>query len=250
MTSDGDKIETMRVTTRGYELASTGVLPMSSYLRYLEHLRWTTIARSEKLPLRRFFMMGMVRAQGIEVFDHVSFDRELELTMWLSRLGKTSMDFSHDVTHADGGGLVARSSATIVAIGGDRRPCPIDDSARDYLVSRNTLSLPRLEATAAPEGAFQAAVHVRPSDHDLQQHVNHARYADFVEDARVAAVSAGAYGPGNFGANASSLFLQYEREARAGDGVTIASWASTPRSLDFSLKKEDGTVATRARLLL
>ena len=125
--NDDAQTETMRITTRGYELAQMGVLPLSAYLRYLEHQRWTTIARSERLPLRKFFAMGVVRAQGLEVIEHVGFDEELLLTIWLSHVGKTSLAFSHSIQKAGSGVLVARSTATIVALDSNRRPAAIDE---------------------------------------------------------------------------------------------------------------------------
>lgn len=248
--SDEAKTETIRVTTRGYELAQTGVLPLSAYLRYLEHQRWTSIARSGRLPLRQFFVMGVVRAQGIEVLEHVSFGEELLLTIWLSRVGTTSMDFSHSIERASNGALVARSTATVVALDQNRKPATIDAMARDYILERDSFSLERL-AFEAPPGAFSRAVDLRPSDQDLQRHVNHARYADFVEDTRVFAAGAGAYGALLGGeALPRQLFLTYEREARVGEPVAMSTWSSAEKTLDFLLATENGTAVTRARLRL
>lgn len=238
--------ETMRVTTRGYELAQTGVVPLSAYLRYLEHQRWTAIARSDRLPIRRFFAMGVVRAQGLQIHEQVGFNEELELTMWVSRLGRTSLTFSHDVTKVSTGTLVARSSATVVALDVNRRPAAIDSAAEAYVVQRESLELDRL-AFDVPENAFRKSIEVRPSDQDLQRHVNHARYADFVEDTRYFAAEAGAYGNG-LDAFPSRFFLAYEREARVGEPLSMTTWTSSEKTLDFALIKDDGTLVTRARI--
>jgi acyl-CoA thioesterase FadM len=249
MTSGSDKLETMRLTSRGYELAQTGVLPLSQYLRYLEHQRWTTIGTSKKLPMRRFFTMGVVRAQGLEIEEHVGFGEELELTVWLSRLGRTSFDFSHDVVRASDGKRVARSTATVVALDASRRPAPLPDEAQEYVLSsRQGLPLDRL-AFEVPEGAYRRSLEVRPSDQDLQRHVNHARYADFVEDTRYFAQETGAYGPGVPEGFPRSFFLAYEREAKVGDATHMATWAPSPGILEFAMTK-DGTIATRARISL
>jgi len=246
--NDDAKTEVMRLTTRGYELAQTGVLPLSAYLRFLEHQRWSTIGRSERLPLRKFFAMGVVRAQGLEVIEQTSFGEELVLTMWLSRVGKTSLAFSHDI-HKASGILAARSTATIVALDANRRPAVIDDAARSYLIERPALELERLEFESPP-GAYERAVDIRPSDQDLQRHVNHARYADFVEDTRVFASEATGYGASPPDGFPRHLFLAYEREARVGEPVAMATWSTAPRTLDFALKKADGTLVTRARVRL
>jgi acyl-CoA thioesterase FadM len=248
---DDDKIESLRIVTRGYEVASSGTIPPSQLLKYLEHLRWrTVISGSEKLPLRRFWLLGVVRSQVLEIHRQVSFDVELEITMWLSRLGRTSMTFSHDMVRVSDGKLVGRSSATIVALDSERRPAPIGEGARAYVVDREGVVAERLDE-APPPDAWERAVDVRPSDHDLQQHVNHARYADFVEDTRWFCAQAGGYGPGEWDGQCGTFSIAYERESRVGDGLVARTWR-TPgreRSLDFALVKGDG-VTTRARVEL
>src|SRR6476659_9103946 len=137
---DESKVERLKIMTRGYEISSTGNVAPSQFLRYLEHVRWRTITRSEKLPLRRFWAFGVVRTQVLQLHRDISFDVEIEISMWLSRLGRTSMDFSHEIVRVDDGVLVARSAATIVALDSSRRPAPIGEGAQDYLVDRQVVA--------------------------------------------------------------------------------------------------------------
>jgi acyl-CoA thioesterase FadM len=102
----------------------------------------------------------------------------------------------------------------------------------------------------APAGAYARGVDLRPSDQDLQRHVNHARYADFVEDTRAFASEASGYGLAPTEGLPRQLFLAYEREARVGEPVAMATWSAAPGTLDFALKKGDGTLVTRARIRL
>lgn len=246
-----DKIEKLRITTRGYELAASGVLPVATYLRYLEHIRWHTISTSEKLPLRQFWMLGVVRAQAVEIYEPVSFNVELELSMWLSRLGRTSMSFSHDIHRVSDGALVGRSTATIVALDSERRPAVIGEGASDYLVTREAISLERLE-DPPPADAWERTVSLRPSDHDLQQHVNHARYAELIDDTRLLAAAAGGYGPGSWDAHVARFSIAYEQEARLGDAVVARTFRTQgrDRSVDFVLTKGESSIVTRARIEL
>jgi len=246
-----DKIERLRIVTRGYELGSNGSVPPSQYLRYLEHIRWSTIAGSEKLPFRKFWWLGVVRSQVVEVHRQLGFNVEIELSMWMSRLGKTSVDFSHDIVRCEDGQLIGRSTATLVALDQNRRPSPIGEGAAEYLVSREAVRMDRLEEPI-PETAWERHVPLRPSDHDLQQHVNHARYADFVEDTRSLCADAGGYGPGEWNGPFRRLAITYEREVRLGDPAVARTWctAGRERSIDFVLMKEPGVVATRARVEL
>lgn len=251
MSSDSHKIETMRITSRGYELAANGVLSIATYLRYLEHLRWTTISTSEKLPLRQFWMLGVVRSQVVEIYEQSSFGTTFELTMWMSRLGRTSMDFSHDIVRVADGALVGRSAATIVALDGERRPTVVGAGAAEYLVSRESILPDRLEGPPK-EGAFTRNVDLRPSDHDLQQHVNHARYAELMDDTRLLAAEASAYGPGAWDAPPRRFSIAYEQEARRGDAVTGHTWRTegSLRGIDLVLSRGPLSVVTRARMTL
>src|ERR1041385_15013 len=156
-----DRVDSLRVVSRGYELASNGMLPVAAYLRYLEHLRWRTISRSEKIPLRLFWTLGVVRAQVLEIFEPVSFDVELELTMWVSRVGRTSIELSHDIVRTDGT-RIGRSTATIVTLDAERRPAPVNDGARAFVLDRPRVEPARLNAEP-PAGAWRRSVVVRPS---------------------------------------------------------------------------------------
>lgn len=247
-----DKIERLRITSRGYELAASGFLSVATHLRHLEHIRWHTISTSERLPLRKFWMLGVVRAQVVEMYEAVSFNVELELSMWLSRLGRTSMDFSHDIVRVSDGALVGRSTATIVALDSERRPAAIGEGAADYLVKRDSIAPDRFDDGVPAEGVWERTVDLRPSDHDLQQHVNHARYAELIEDTRLLAAAANGYGPGAWDGRARRFSIAYEQEARMGDAVVAHTWVTPPaagaRSVDVRLSKGSGVVVTRARI--
>lgn len=238
----------MRVITRGYELASHGVLPPSAYLRYLEHMRWQCLSTDGALPLRSFWKLGVVRAQSLHIQKDVSFHVELDLSLWVSRVGTTSFDFSHEIVRVEDGALVAVSTATVVALDSDRRPTPISSEARQYVVERPGAIVSRPLASR-PENAWSAPVSIRLSDQDLQQHVNHARYADFIEDARLVCARARGYGEGRWDGRVRRLRLEYEREARFGDDVVVRTWrvAGTPADLEFCLEA-GGTVVARARV--
>lgn len=248
--------EKVTITSRGYELAANGVVSVATHLRYLEHIRWSTISTSGKLPLRNFWQLGVVRAQTVEIYEQVRFGVELELSMWLSRLGRTSMDFSHDIVRVADGVLVGRSTATIVALDSERRPTAVGPGAVDYLLHREAIVPDRLNGDA-PRGAWERSVELRPSDHDLQQHVNHARYAELMEDTRLLCALEGGYGAGDWDAPARRFSIVYEKEARLGDAVVAKTWRtnapngdSPPPSVDVLMTKGSSTVVARARIEL
>jgi acyl-CoA thioesterase FadM len=244
-----EPIERLRITTRGYEVSARGYIGAAQLLRYFEHIRWRTIAHSALLPAREFMRMGVIRAQRIEIFEQTGFDVELELSMWLGRVGKTSLDFSHQMLRVSDGTVIARSTATVVTLDSDRRPANVDASAHDYVLARDAARMERLDGEV-PHTAWEQPIVVRPSDEDLQGHVNHARYADYVEDTRLMCAQAGGYGPGSFDGPARSLTLSYEGEARTGDPLRIRTYLSpsNPGAIDFVLVNGDGRITTRARV--
>lgn len=245
-----ESVLSLTVVTRGYELSSRGTLPPSAFLRYLEHIRWSSMTGAEGGGIRRFWTLGVIRAQQLELFCQVGFHEELELTLWISRVGRTSLDMSHDLVETRTGKLVGRSTATIVALDASRRPKQIDPEAREQIVERPVVTMDRPTARV-PREAWERPIVIRPSDQDLQQHVNHARYADFVEDSRLLCAQAGGYGEGAWDGPVKRLYLQYDREARVGESLTARTWRidGTERDLELELSTPKG-IALRARMTL
>ena len=245
---ENDKIEVLRIVTRATSSSSMGFVQPSQYLRFLEHIRWSTIATSEKYRSDATGSSASFARRSFEIYDRIANDVELELTMWLSRLGNTSVAFSHDVKDVIRGSRRRPKQRDHRVARRNRQPAKIGEGAREFLIERETIRTERL-TEAPPDDAWQRDVPLRPSDHDMQQHVNHARYADFVEDTRILATAAGAYGKGNWDASVRRLAITYEQEMRVGDDIVCKTWP-TPgreRSLEFVLMK-GAVIATRARV--
>ena len=244
-----ERIVTSRLTTRGYELCSGGTIPPSTFLRYLEHTRWNVLLSASPLSLHRHFRIGVVRAERLELLHQVSFHVDLEFSVWVSRVGRTSIDLAHEVRRAQDDVLVARAGATIVSLDQDRRPTPISEEARALVTER---PLPQVEplGETAPDGAWSTPILIRPSDQDLQQHVNHARYADFVDDVRQLCAREQGYGPGPWSSPVGRLLIEFEQEARVGQALAGRTWklGGAAHAVGVELYTEGGAVVTRARL--
>jgi acyl-CoA thioesterase FadM len=80
---------------------------------------------------------------------------------------------------------------------------------------------------------------VRASDLDLLRHVNHAKYLDYVEDGRVMAARAGAYGEQDSAGEkrARQVVVVYHQQAVLGDELELATWAlaAPPGGFGFEL---------------
>ncbi len=214
------------ITTRAYELDRHGRIPPAVMLRYLEHTRWEAGFDSEA-GLAGLFAGGrrmVVRAQQVSLARALGRAERLLVSLWLEGVGRTSLTMGQQVVHVASGAVVASATVVGVSIDGSGRPAALPDSVRDLVRARG-LAHERLGDDAAPIGAFLARTTVRYSDTDVLQHANHARYADWVEDARAAAVAAGALGAARVLAPARRLALEYVRECLVGDDVEMAVWA-------------------------
>jgi acyl-CoA thioesterase FadM len=211
------------LTTRGYEMDSTGYIPVSTLASFMEHTRWQSMQDSD-FGLSRYWSRGVLRAQRIEVLERVSFDVELVIDCVVGRIGRTSFDLCNQMRRRADGVLVARGVATAVNLGPRGRPAPIDPAASELLGTPP--DFPSLVLVPAPSGAWTREIVVCPSDQDIQQHVNHARYLEFVEDTRAFAVRAGAYADARERAAQPlrRIAISYEQEASVGDTLRAATW--------------------------
>lgn len=215
------------MTTRAYELDRNGRIPPAVLLRYLEHTRWEAGFDGES-GLAGLFAGGrrmVVRAQQVRVARVLGRAEGLRVSLWLEGVGRTSLTMGQQVVDAVSGAEVASATVVGVSIDASGRPAALPQSVRDLVQARGLVH-ERLSEDTPPADAFVARTTVRYSDTDVLQHANHARYADWVEDARAQAVAAGALGAGRVLAPARWLGLEYVHECLVGDAVELAVWRS------------------------
>ncbi len=241
-----------RFAVRGYELDADGLVPPHVWLRYMENLRWLSGSRGPAELVERFRAGDtfVVVAQALCVLRDVGLGNDLTGSMWIGRVGRTSVDFWHAFRAA--GELVAAGRVTAVYVV-KGRPAPLPDALRTVELE-NTLAavaFPEPLRHSAPAEAFRHRLQVRPGDLDLLRHVNHSSYSVFADAARHAAARAGAYGAESERAagRVRGVSLEYLAQALLGESLTEATWvvSSEPLTLGFELTR-DRTVLGRARL--
>jgi acyl-CoA thioesterase FadM len=237
---------------RGYEMDATGRIPAATLARYLEHLRWEAMVDPD-YRLRAVWTRGVVRAQRIEIVAPLRFGQEIRVSACVGRVGRTSLEFVHRVELVRSGELVLRAAATGVNLDGDGRPQPLPAAAHEIVTDEpapEASPIPKL----APASAFTRELVVAPSDQDIQQHVNQARYIDFVEDTRALGAREQAFG-GIHAAPASGVLrrvsIEYERQARFGERLRLACWGVDGEPQTFAAEirhAERDEVVARARV--
>jgi acyl-CoA thioesterase FadM len=241
------------LAVRGYELGPSGTPSIATFARYFEHLRWES-SSDPVMSLARLFTNGsrmVVRAQQIAVDGRVGVGDVLRLSLWVGRVGRTSMDLWHEARLASSEALVARGLVTAVYLGQDHRPCMIPDDIRAMVEPAGATTLVAPLTASAPQGAWHDELRVRPSDIDLFNHVNHAVYAAYFDDARVLALRQGVL-PAR-ARQTRAISIDYRREALAGQRLDVAVWM-LPESAEDQVgaelrNKDDGEVVCSARLV-
>ena len=232
---------TTRAELRGFELGHDGRLPPSGVARCFEHMRWE-LGRRAEVPPGVLPARGVVRAQTHEYLRPIRWPLTWEGETALVRVGRTSIAYGHEIRDQSGEPLV-RGLSVIVLLDESSRPAPTPDFFASY-ASDAMGNLPSLKVELDVDAlAFEGAhsLEVRMSDHDSFQHVNQARYLDFLDDARRAA---GLERP-------RRLTLSYEREVLAGDTLKVAF--APPRAADGArgfamLRESDGQVVNRGAI--
>lgn len=243
-----------RIRSRGYELDATQRVPAATMLRYLEHMRWES-AHDPQVSLAQMFQNGyrmVVRAQQIEIDEPVGLEEDLDISLELGHVGTASMDMLHEVVRVRDGKRMARAVVTAVQLNPSLRPHRIPDEIRALAPARERLVLVPPPAEERGQVVWSRRLVVTPSDLDLFQHVNHARYLEYFDDTRQMATAAGGYGAASEVAGGRLLraSIDYRQQALAGDDITLATWLidDSGRALAFEMRKGEGEVLARCRI--
>ena len=231
------------MAVRGYEMDATGRLSPGSFARVLEHARWLTL-RDDGLGIAEHFQSGVVRAQRMVIDARVAFPDVLRVVTWIGRVGRTSFDFVQRVERVGDGEVVARNATTVVHMG-PGGPAPVHEAVRERVIAEGH---PEVEAPPAETSSDAIDLQVRPrwSDQDVFQHVNQARYVDWLEDARASETAL----PHPRDRALRALAIQYDGETRAGQALTLYAFSLGDDALGFGLFGDGDSALMRARVEL
>jgi acyl-CoA thioesterase FadM len=241
--------------SRGDEIGSDGFVSPARILSWLEHGRWQAVQRSDDAVASLFTdgHVAVIRSQRVVLQRPVGWPQSLVTAVGISGLGRTSVEIAQEIRQdTPDGPLVAEARITAVHLAPSpegRRPTPLPDAIRSSL-----RDLPEPDALVGfdahshdlTEAAFVWQTEVRPSETDLFQHVNHARYCDWFDDAR--RVMERAPWPGwTTGRRISALALDYVREVLAGETVEVRLCPAGPNEL-IGEARVGGTLRARSRI--
>ena len=226
------------LTVRGYELDRHGRVSLSTLLLYTEFLRWEAFRDPEtgfggiirgggSLPIRaQRFCLGAPLEVGTDIL----------ISMAVRRVGRTSIELLQEITRAKDGEVVLQALVTGVYVGQNKQTQPIPSDLRER--ADGSLSQPETRATFMdkPENAWSAPVAIRHSDIDILQHVNQARYIDYMRDSMLQAIDGHIYGPDvpPLDSNPVQVGIEYNREIKLGENLRIFTWRSEDMTYHFA----------------
>jgi len=124
----------LSLETRGYEIDTTGTVPMAMVFRYFEHKRWTMM-RDPRLGLVDAVHEGhffVVRDQTFEILRRVGQGVPLLLRTWFVTAGRSSGSVHHEAIRVRDGAMVAHARVTGVWIGPHRKMARLPDAFRAF----------------------------------------------------------------------------------------------------------------------
>jgi acyl-CoA thioesterase FadM len=217
-------------------------------IRILETQRW--FAFDKNGFGKAYFRKGVIRAQYLEVFETTRFDEKIEVSICLFRVGRSSMDFSHKIHSSVTGQLVGHAAVRFVALDADFRLQKLPPQVRDYLSDPEGIDIPTT-VYEKPQNAWSHAFTVQWADLDFMQHVNEARFIEYIENTRHACAAAGGFGIHDDRAlfPIGRLAISYDDQARLGERLNTAVWQieKEPNRFAFEIRREsDQALVTRA----
>ena len=235
---------TFPLPVRAYELGPRSVATPAAIARWLEHLRWEA-ARPDASNMVSLFQNGgrtVVRKQRIWFERPIGWEQGLVGEVWLQRIGRSSFDLGQIIREDDGGAIRVAALITGVYLGPSNRPEPLPDFLRAHeapdpsTADRVAAALDDTFSADVPSDAAEHRIEVLPSHLDLLEHVNQARYVEWLDDVRVMVRS---------GSEARrraledeilrEVVLVYDSEIRLNETAVIRAWPGSPTKTEYRM---------------
>ena len=106
----------MQHRVRGIETDASGSVPASWVARLCEIARWEIFSVEDSV-LRAAMQGVVVRASVFEYLEPMRHGDQVEISTWIARVGRTSLDFGHALHRVADQRVAARARVTIVRLG-------------------------------------------------------------------------------------------------------------------------------------
>ncbi len=236
---------TTHIQTRGYELDYTRSIPPAVLVRYMEWGRWEYLG-TENNEITQSVNSLVVGTQSLVIVSTLREREDLDVLVWLSRVGTASLDISQMIVNKVTKQPIALGRATLVNVGKDRRPAAIAQDVKQLVENApegfsDELFLDLSDRTSGmSKRSLQRRV--MASEIDLLKHVNHSRYVDYVEDSRKFLFA----NEDQIAPPISAITVQYRNEALHGQLLDIDVWPTADPNVYQSQIVHNGQVMVNA----
>tara|TARA_Y100000589_G_scaffold284105_1_gene282738 strand:+ start:202 stop:813 length:612 start_codon:yes stop_codon:yes gene_type:complete len=177
-----------------------------------------------------------IRAQHFTLGQNVDVGTELVARLGILKVGNSSIKLLHEINRIRDNAMVAQALVTCVHVGTDSRALRVPDDLRERVDP--SLLAPETPGTFedTPSDAYSTPITIRNADIDMLQHVNQARYIEYMGDTRVRATTANAYGanPPQLSSNPKQIGIEYNREVVFGDNLIMKTWRGATGAVQFA----------------
>eukprot|EP00040_Diaphanoeca_grandis_P006180 m.36276 g.36276 ORF g.36276 m.36276 type:complete len:277 (+) comp17322_c0_seq3:266-1096(+) len=213
---------------------------------------------NKELPTMRRRLV--VKTQMIRLKPATSMsvvEKKIEVKMDVGSVGNTSLEFRYTIfVNGENAGTGLVVSVCVGGEEGNLKPSILPD--RIKALSATTVSQDRkflrdsidlIKEPTADVNSFSYSFTVRFSDEDVNKHVNHSKYALFVEDARQALVLSGHPLAGVAEQHLDTIIIEYAAEARVGDRCKVWLTCTDGHALDFHIYRLHASDPNKNQLL-
>ena len=248
---------------RAYECDANGHLHSTNYLRFMQETAFdaTADAGYDWDRYNRLNRQWLIHESYIQFKQPLFYNDQVQVKTWVSDFRRVTSRRAYEFTDLKDGSLVAHGWSDWVFLDAESsRPARIPSGLADAFFPEGLPdSFPRREpfpkAPPPPNGVFKSRREVAFDDLDSMQHVNNARYLDFVNECGYQVTTHFGWPWQRMQAEGAAIYLrdlhiEYLQPAVLDDELEIATWVSNVRrstsTRHFTIRRiQDGELLVR-----
>jgi acyl-CoA thioester hydrolase len=231
------KIFTRTFRVRFSECNAYGQVGTAYLVRYLVETAWDWAAANQ-LGMRESSELGLIwliLETEIEQFRPLRYNDSVDFTIWLLKWRRVRGVRVFEIRLSGTGELVAQGANQVACLDSvTMRPTAFPDPLLEKFLLDDPQEIPYRrfpKAPPVPEGSYWIQRPVEWCDLDLLDHVNHAIYIDYAEEAAMRALAAAGWSPARLRERGLAVanrrvHIQYQEPALWGDALDIVTYLS------------------------
>jgi acyl-CoA thioester hydrolase len=231
------KILTRTFRVRFSECNAYGQAGIAHLVRYLVETAWDWGAANQ-LGMRESSELGLIwliLETEIEQFRPLRYNDSVDFMIWLLKWRRVRGVRVFEIRLSGTGELIAQGANHVACLDSvTMRPIALPDHLLENFLLDDPPEIPYRrfpKAPPVPEGSYRIQRRVEWHDLDSLDHVNHAIYIDYAEEAAMRALAASGWSPARLRERGLAVanrrvHIQYQEPALWGDELNIVTYLS------------------------